>query len=512
MLITNLDSLESEVLSLLERLDFEGALSSIVNFVREIVYDPQAMAEVFGSGLLDRLCLKIGNAFEASIQDNWRSNKQGRQKKMSVIVASHIDRYGGHTLVIEDFARNQPDVDHILLVTNLYNKVDLTSIADRLSFLNRVDVTSVVSYSEKLLWLIRELKAIDPDQIVIFNHHEDAICISAMEIFSSSAKIVFYHHADHNVCLGVHLPGATHLDPHNIGFHNCRSRELIDNFYVPLTVEDRVKRLDLSSLEIENELNTGSSGSFLKFSSNYLYPYRDLIVKRLKLRDGIHVHIGNIPEEELENILEGLKREGCDPKRFIHVPWVKSLWDTLVKHRVNLYISSFPLGGGRATIEAMGAGIPILVHQNNMSRFHAGADLVYPEALVWSKAQEFYSFLAVVDKKLIKEHSILARKYFEKYHHPSLLNEALKNALESRHSSQPPPMKKYEPDFLQRYLQSISEGPRGDAERMRNKIDDLNLQIIEKDKVILSITSGKSWKFIQAVRRVRSIFSRFRVN
>ena len=43
-------------------------------------------------------------------------------------------------------------------------------------------------------------------------------------------------------------------------------------------------------------------------------------------------------------------------ERFIYMPWVPSVWKTLHDCRVDLYIASFPYGGGLTLIEAMGAG------------------------------------------------------------------------------------------------------------------------------------------------------------
>ncbi len=61
----------------------------------------------------------------------------------------------------------------------------------------------------------------------------------------------FYHHGDHHLCLGVYLSHLEHIDPHPMGYHNCRDALGIDNTYIPLTVDDKGDRALLTGHSVK---------------------------------------------------------------------------------------------------------------------------------------------------------------------------------------------------------------------------------------------------------------------
>jgi len=450
----NLNLLEEAVLEKIEQGQLNIALEMVQKFVECVLDDPYATATVFGSKRLDSLCLAIGQALgsekELSALPEEAPEKSG---KYVVTIATDFAGYGGHTLVAEDAIRAQPGKIHIALVTDLFNRADINYLAGRFHTIAELRLAPRGNAKKKLEWLAKQLADIKPSRIFLFNHHQDAVAIAGIQPWLEATKIFFYHHADHNLCLGVHLPQAIHIDPHNVGYHNCKVNEHLEgNFYLPLVVEDRGPRPATLGFIQHGHLRTCSSGTSNKFDLTYKYSYLELIAKRLKLRNGVHFHIGNIPEGMLESIRKQLAAEGIDSDRFIHIPWVKSLWAALIENNIDLYISSFPLGGGRASIEAMGSGTPLLMHQNGVSRFFGGADLAYPEAKIWRGPEEFYECIRSLTPQMLVEHSGYARAHYESFHLPSLMAAELDNMCEGKITLKPPPLKPYEPDHLERYL------------------------------------------------------------
>jgi hypothetical protein len=267
--------------------------------------------------------------------------------------------------------------------------------------------------------------------------------------------VIFYHHADYNICLGVHMEGAIHVDPHNVGFYNCRNKEgHRDNVYVPLTVDDqKVNRVGSRFME-DGELTTCSSGAYHKFRNFYLYPYIDRLKSRLKVRNGRHVHIGGISLSELASLRQALADEGIDPERFVHIVWTPSLWRTLVDQNVDLFIGSFPIGGARTTIEVMGAGIPILMPDNYLSRFFSSRDIVYPDAFVWKYPADFVTALETMTPGTLGIHAEWSRAHYNLQYCSATINlEARFNAV---CASQPVPaayaLYPYHPDHLDKAM------------------------------------------------------------
>jgi O-antigen biosynthesis protein len=450
----DLNSLEEEVLKKIKQADLNTALELVQKFVESVLNDSYALATVYGSERLDSLCLAIGQALgsnkELSTLPDGVAEGNG---EYVVTIATEFGRYGGHTLVAEDTIKAQAEKSHIVLLTDLYNRADIDYLADRFHPIAELRSAPRGTALQKLVWLLEQLDGIKPVRIFLFNHHQDAVAIAGVQPWLGATKIIFYHHADHNLCLGVHLPKTIHIDPHNLGYHNCKIHEhLKGNFYLPLVIDDRCPRPATLGFLQHRNLRTCSSGTSIKFDLAYIYSYRELIVKRLELRNGVHVHIGNLPDGMLESIRNRLAAEGVDSGRFIHIPWVQSLWSSLIENEIDLYISSFPLGGGRAAIEVMGSGTPLLVHQNSMSRYFGGVDLAYPEAIIWNEPAEFYEHIRSLTPQTLAEHSSYARGHYESFHLPSLMVLELDNICEGKITMKAPPLKPYEFNHLQRYL------------------------------------------------------------
>jgi hypothetical protein len=82
-------------------------------------------------------------------------------------------------------------------------------------------------------------------------------------------------------------------------------------------------------------------------SGSYALRYERAVACILKASRGYHVHIGDLSDAFLQKIHEELDAEKVSHDRFIHIPWVASLSQALIDNAVDVYVSSFPLGGGK---------------------------------------------------------------------------------------------------------------------------------------------------------------------
>ena len=122
-----------------------------------------------------------------------------------------------------------------------------------------------------------------------------------------------------------------------------------------------------------------------------------------------------------------LKKIGVPLEAFVYIPFVDSVWDALFYYHVDIYISSFPYGGGRTMIEVMAAGIPIIIHSNSFDRLIGGFDIVYDGAPIWRYPEDLYEHLKSCNPQFLSDQGELSYQWYLKYHSKELLIQALEN-------------------------------------------------------------------------------------
>ena len=486
--------LETSVENYLLNDDFSGALDVISAFVVSMMHEQLAPGELIGSKRLDALCARVGKRYAAHfrmdriIQDSFRPDSES-----IAIVCTGLYRYGGTTLVIGDLIASHEDAACTVLASNSLNDMSEADLA-----MSRIEDTSAETIvapqgdsATRLAWLIQQFIRLAPARIILLNHHQDSAIIAAAAVFVKATRVIFYHHADHNLCLGVHLEGSVHVDNHNVGYYNCRENEhVLDNAYLSMAVGDQVENRVGDVFMKKGALVTCSSATWHKFRNFYLYPYGELIIERLARRDGKHIHIGNISAVDLLDLRARLDKAGVDQSRFQHIPWVPRLWPAMLQHEVDLFIGSFPIGGARTLMEAMGCGLPILMSETYLSRFHSSRDIVYPGHMVWKFPSEFIQLIEAVGAEQLEDHSKRSRAHFERYYSRQNLRikEELDRICGGKPGAEVPPLYPYEPDRLDRVLHfsalerevranavahGIKESVRRMSQRIQGQVHDL---------------------------------------
>ena len=493
-MISRYYSLEDYVKQALNKNEFSSALDAVKQFVVSVINEHKAPGEVIGSRRLDELCRIIGDIYFDYYKTTYlfNDNYQVDSNKV-VIICTGLYKYGGTSLLIGDLIKAHGNDECTILATNFLDDMskedlELSRIGDTNA---EVVIAPKCNSADKLKWLVEQLIKISPARIFLLNHHQDSVIISAVQPFIDKTKVIFYHHADHNLCLGVHLKGAIHIDPHNVGYFNCRDNENIaNNFYLPLTVDDKLYNRCGSKFLKNGELTTCSSATFHKFKNFYLYPYVDLIVERFLIREGVHFHIGNIPEWDKAIILDKLREQNIDTNRFVHIAWVPCLWKTLVEKDIDLFIGSFPISGARTLIEVMGAGVPILMAENYLSRFHSSRDIVYSDSLIWQYPQEFCDIISSVDEVILNQQSAKSRNHYVLHYSNKTINidAEIEHICSGKNTVIPYPLHHYNPDYLDRLLHF-------------SYLESFALQ-----NLIRQFFNSNSWKITKICRFIRTIY------
>jgi len=429
------------VLQQRELLDTDACLvaKNIVEYVQAINASEHAVGHVWGSDELDSLIVDLGLFVYRGVEE---TDKAEKRQATYVYIATELHKTGGHTPALLQIVQSKKEIRHVIFATNIlggYNYEDfqehlVSSEGSAADFI----VVPDLPLNEKIRWLQAELYQLSPEAVFLFNHHEDVVAVASC--FPQSCEdVYYYHHADHHLALGVCLERAIHIDPHNIGYRNCREQlNKKDNIYWPLVVEDKGVRSSNALFLADGLLKTCTCAGANKIETDYAYSYRDIIVGRLGRASGVHYHVGWLTEDFLAEIRQGLRENGIDEDRFIYTRWVDSVWLFLQKNDIDLYISSFPLGGGTTTIECMGAGIPLLMHDSYKTVFHGGADIAYKQVMKWSVPSELYAILKILSKSMLSGHSSMGRAYYLKHYRSEELAEILGDPLGMKKGGKPP--------------------------------------------------------------------------
>jgi len=440
--VTSVFMLEKQLDAMLAARQTDEALRLIQDTVERILAEPICTAGVFASALLDRYCQNVGAATLAV--ESLPSTKKG---VCSVYIVTKLQKSGGHARALEDLIRAAPEGStHVILSTELLGASDRVVIENNLRDYNvTCEWNEDTAPSQKLRWLQTRVRALTPESVWLFNHHQDSVAVAAVQP-EQGYRAYYYHHGDHHLCLGVTLAYPTHIDPLPMGFHHCRDELGIkENIYVPLWMKDGGERPASCAFRKDGKITTCTAAKFNKVEVPYFISYVEMIPAIIQASGGRHVHIGALTPWALWRIKRGLKNKGIDVSRFVYTPWEPSVWQALHKYNVDLYIASFPIDGARTLIEAMGSGTPVAVHDHIATRMLSCADMVYPEAFVWRDPEALCGFLGSLSADFLNAQSQTARAFFLKQHDRALYQ----NIDIGRMHIMPPSPRLHKPDALQ---------------------------------------------------------------
>lgn len=400
----------TQVTTYIENAQWNKALITIREFVEAIVRNPFCNGIILCVPALDNLCQAIGNAIPHEASSN-------RDEDTILYIASQLYLAGGHTAVIEDAIRAQPNKKHHLLITNIYNSFFKNKIIKRFENLPvKLHWADSWTMYGKFSWLRKTWISLNPASVYLFNHHQDAAIIAAATP-TMPGDIYYYHHIDFQLGLGKSLAHTIHIDMNPLAFAECQQHNHQQHIYSPLTCHDYgYRNMNAETFMKNQSLTTASSGSLKKFTSPYRYSYADIIPTLLKSTRGTHFHIGPLDQCTLASIHEGMRKQAISFDKFQHIEFTSNLWKTLLDNEVDLFITSFPIGGGRTAIEVMGAGIPIIGHINAQSAYLSEVALLSPDAPIWKTPDELTALLANMNPAALAEIAKKGRAHYEAFY------------------------------------------------------------------------------------------------
>lgn len=470
----SLNEVDQEVREDLASGDLGSAMDAIRDAVDTVINNPRSVARVYASRDLDRLCEQVAERVPATIEKKPHSG--------TLIIATELAAAGGHVEVIKDLVRlgNCPAPVELLL-TDTFERVDA---ATQQGYAAAMGVPLHLAHgndsNQRLHSVMSVLQGQRPHTVVLLVHNQDAVGVVA-GLACDAQKALFVHHGDHHLSLGVTCTRFSHVDLSNSAFHNCRHTIGVrDNVYWPLTLSSHKENRHSGRFMESGHLVTSCVGRPEKFDDpSYRFQYLDLVGLILHSTGGHHLHVGQLRDDQLQRIEAGLDKHGIDRARFEHIPWVPSVSEALINRQVDLYLTSFPQGGGKSQIEVMASGIPTLIHINYRSSVLSGIDLGYPGAFTWHNEVALVQILSTVTSESLLQHSSVARHHFESNHSEAALVQAMKATSTS--DKDVPPIAKIARDGLQAFLDEerviYESTSKNEATRLRNEIAQKEIEI-----------------------------------
>ena len=389
---------------LIKKENFEGCLKLIQEEVEKIIYNPKYTAKIFFDSKLDELCKTIGERIQPL------NKKNTSLKNTDIYLVSRLDKIGGGSKMLYDMIKCSTS-KHVIIATNIlpssvksknnFIKCNQNTLIEKIEFIKHV----IYENNCKNLWLL--------------NSHQDSVAIAVCASLNEEIPVNYIHHCDHNLALGATIKRFKHYDPHISGFNNCKKKN-IKNSYIPLISNDYGKSNVLFN---PKKIKTCTVGNYNKFLLPYHKSYFELILKLLKEKCITHYHVGRLTIIQLSKIYINLLLNNISFRKFIYVPNNKNIWKFLKKNKIHFTISSFPQSAYKTIIESMGCGVPIIIHENTISKILSGSDIVSKYCPSWKNYEDIIKFLKKTSIREYKITSYKCREKYEKFHHPTILNK-----------------------------------------------------------------------------------------
>ncbi len=350
-----LSILKTNFENILERLqtekDFDKKLSLAICGAKYFVYNNSGY---FTSSVLEQFFIDFAKKIKVDIKNiNYTKNS-------FLHVMTQGYQTGGHTRVIERWIENaQNDQIHSVVLTNKNDSV-LNTLQNNIKNKNGkyIELKNSLSLEEKAIEL-RKL-AMEYEYVILHTHMEDPLPIIAFGVEEFTRPVLLYNHASHMPWLGKSIADLV-LDIEKDDEVTKIKRGIIDTYFlgvpakkINLTTTNKTESRKKLNLPLDKKIiiTSGAESRFRVISGNSFTDY-----------------LKNITDENTFCYAIGIKRKNKEwgrvkketnnriiPLGFI--PFDKGYLDYI--RSADLYLDSYPLCGGTATIDAISQGIPVL--------------------------------------------------------------------------------------------------------------------------------------------------------
>jgi len=317
-----------------------------------------------------------------------------------IIIATEIYTSGGHGKVLNQILEHEKA--HVIF-TDIFNNISDGKLKlDKLIIDKRISCSVLIGSTLQMKFnsLMGLINSIKPKFIYLLGHHQDIVTQLAGVVYADGQRTIYVHHCDHDPAIGATVNYQYHLDFTKELSDIC-SNYHANNLIIPLTVQPYpAPHINI----INKKIKLATCGTPNKFGGTLNgISYINLLVKIISSNDELnYYHIGALDEQVINFIRVSLEENGVNPSRFFPVGQVNNLQKFLAEEKINLYISSFPIGGGTSTMEAQSLGIPVIyANPDFYSLPLTGIRSVYgAKELEWSNLDEIPKVISMALENL----------------------------------------------------------------------------------------------------------------
>ena len=274
-----------------------------------------------------------------------------------VYVATEVYTEGGHTRVIEDMVRAMPEYEHLLITTGMDSgHTTLTKLKSQFDKLHlNVRPLTGLSQTERVRELSSLIHSVRPQAIMVFAHPDDSVAYLGIDAHLAK-RTVFIHHADHIPALGASRTDFLHVDLTPVCHSICSRHANLRPLMLNLTVQDA------GTVRITNRqpMIGLTCGSAHKYAGSVDFSYAQLLANLFSSGVGQVFHVGEMADSQKSQICAEIAAFGQNPSKLIFLDETPSLALKMIEVAPDFFLTSHPIGGGKATVEAMSVGLPIL--------------------------------------------------------------------------------------------------------------------------------------------------------
>jgi hypothetical protein len=332
---------------------------------------------------------------------------------------------GGGTRVIEDIVASLPEYEHVLVVTGMDERrsefVLFKQHATGMDLkIHPLRSSGWVEKAERLSSLIESFR---PRVIMLMAHWED-VATNVAVAGHSAPRVLFLHHADHSPSLGAYRTDYTHVDLTPACHSICASHSRLRATMLNLTVKDSgtVQSAD------RRPMIGATCGGHYKYAGSTEFSYAQLLAALFSAGVGQIFHIGNLPDERKNQIRAEIAANGQDAQRVVFLPNTPSLAAKLIEISPDFFLASHPIVGGKATVEALSVGLPILHARPSSALPLLVVDMTFSTSVVASTLEQIPSAVRRLEaeKKALAKRS---RDIYERHYSPAAFREGLLAAI-----------------------------------------------------------------------------------
>jgi len=303
---------------------------------------------VFSYAPMENMLKEIGKSFAVK--------KEGECKKNSFLhVMTRTFTTGGHTKLVENFLFNRGQYDgechDVLLLNN--NDPDLPLFLQKINKENRLYDLSGLNVLDKILELVEVSQKYE--NIILHHNMYDVLPIIALSQFSSTKNIFVYNHADHLYWVGSSIVKFS-LEMSTDGMNFSQSNRGGGKCYllpIPLSTKQAIETTLKDSLSIADDekviLTIGHEHRYHVKENEY--SFKDVIKEVLKVdKKVVFIVVGEHSEAFWGDLWqsENVRFVGA-----INRDEINSYYSI-----ADIYVDSFPMGGGTSTLDAITFDIP----------------------------------------------------------------------------------------------------------------------------------------------------------